>query len=328
MSKHPEEAMDFLNYVAETSKAWDEPNPREAEKMRPATNSREGMYSITEDKEMKAKLSTLTKRLEDLEMRNHHEVRAVSEASMPNHPCFIFQSIEHQGEHYPTVSSVRDMMAEHANVVGQYKPPTNAPYGNTYNLNWRNHTNLSWKPKPPPYVPPAAQQKQCGPSSQPQPPPSSSPVEQAIMNLSKVVGNFVEEQKAVNAQANQRIDTVEGTLNKKLENLQSKISQKFNNLQYSISRLTNQQQVEVKGKFPSQTQPNPRGVHEVNSSNEPNPRMDEVKAIITLRSGKELKQPIPKPTEIGQEVKEAKPDEVVTKEPAMKIAHPHLFLKH
>ena len=29
LSKHPDEAMDFLNYVAETSKAWDEPNPRE-----------------------------------------------------------------------------------------------------------------------------------------------------------------------------------------------------------------------------------------------------------------------------------------------------------
>ena len=39
------------------------------------------------------------------------------------------------------------------------------------------------------------------------------------MNLSKVVGNFVEEQKVVNAQANQRIDTVEGTLNKKIDNL-------------------------------------------------------------------------------------------------------------
>ena len=33
LSKHPNEAMDFLNYVTETSKAWDEPNPREAEKM-------------------------------------------------------------------------------------------------------------------------------------------------------------------------------------------------------------------------------------------------------------------------------------------------------
>ena len=52
--KHPEEAMDFLNYMAETSKAWDEPNPREAERMRPPANSRGGMYSIIEDMEMKA----------------------------------------------------------------------------------------------------------------------------------------------------------------------------------------------------------------------------------------------------------------------------------
>ena len=119
ISKHPEEAMDFLNYTAETSKAWDEPNPREVEKMRPAANSRGGIYSITEDMEMKAKLSTLTRRLDELEIRNHHEVRAVTEASMPNHLCFTFQSTEHQGEHCPNVPSVRDMMAEHANVVGQ-----------------------------------------------------------------------------------------------------------------------------------------------------------------------------------------------------------------
>ena len=92
MRKHPEEAMDFLNYVAETSKAWDEPNPREVQRMRPVGNLRGGMYSITENMEMKAKLSTLTRRLEDLEMRNHHEVRAVTKASMPNHPCFTCQS--------------------------------------------------------------------------------------------------------------------------------------------------------------------------------------------------------------------------------------------
>ena len=34
----------------------------------------------------------------------------------------------------------------------------------------------------------------------------------------------MEEQKAVNAQANQRIDTIKGTLNKKIENLQTEIS--------------------------------------------------------------------------------------------------------
>ena len=142
------------------------------------------------------------------------------------------------------------------------------------------------------------------------------------MDLSKVVGSFVEEQKALNTQANQKIDIVESTLNKKIENLQYDIAQKFDNLQYSISRLTNQQQVQEKGKFPSQTQPNPRGVHELSSSSEPPPRMDEVKAVITLRSGKEAEQPLHKPAEKGTEEKEAEPKKIVIKEDSVKKSTP------
>ena len=84
------------------------------------------MYSLPEDIEMKAKLSTLARRLEELEMRNQHEVWAIAEALIHIQPFFICQSTDHQGEHCPTAPSVRDMMAEHANVVGKYKPPTNA----------------------------------------------------------------------------------------------------------------------------------------------------------------------------------------------------------
>ena len=75
LSKNPDETMDFLNYVAETFKAWDEPNPREVERMKHTTNQRGGIYSLSEDVEMKAKLSSLTRRLGELEMRNQHEVR-------------------------------------------------------------------------------------------------------------------------------------------------------------------------------------------------------------------------------------------------------------
>ena len=113
---------------------------------------------------MKAKLSTLARRLEELEMRKQHEVQVVIETPMPSKPCFICQSTEHVGEQCPTILAVREMFADQANFVGQYKPPTNAPYGNTYNSNWRNHQNLSWKPKPPQYAPPAAQ-PQYGSSS-------------------------------------------------------------------------------------------------------------------------------------------------------------------
>ena len=45
------------------------------------------------------------------------------------------------------------------------------------------------------------------------------------------MGNFVEEQKVLNVQANQKIDTVESTLNKRIEGLQSEIDQKIDNLQ-------------------------------------------------------------------------------------------------
>ena len=135
LSKNPEEAFDFLNYVAEASKGWDEPNPREVERIRPPSNSRGGMYPLQEEIDVKAKLSTLTRRLEDLEMRNQYEVRAVTETPVPNKLCFLCQSAEHIGEQCPTVPIMREMLAEQANAVGKFKPQTNAPYGNTYNPN-------------------------------------------------------------------------------------------------------------------------------------------------------------------------------------------------
>ena len=139
--------------------------------------------------ELKAKLSTLNRRMEELQQRNQHEVRAMTKASMPSQPCFNCQSTSHQGEDCLISPSIRDLMVENANVVGQNRPPTDAQYGNTYNPNWKNHPNLAWKPKPLVYVPPRAhQQQQYGSTSQQQQPPTSSPVEQAIMNLSKVVG--------------------------------------------------------------------------------------------------------------------------------------------
>ena len=69
------------------------------------------------------------------------------------------------------------------------------------------------------YAPPASPHF----TSTPQQPPTSSPVEQAILNLSKLVDNFIEDQRAVNVQANQEIETVESSLNKELDVFQSEI---------------------------------------------------------------------------------------------------------
>ena len=61
-----------------------------------------------------------------------------------------------------------------------------------------------------------------------------------------------------------------------------------------ISRLSSQQlHGSEKGKFPSQTQQHHKGVHEIGSTNDPNVRIDEVKAVVTLRSSKELRPVVP-----------------------------------
>ena len=170
-------------------------------------------------------------------------------------------------------------------------------------------------------MPPGAK-KQFGFSSQPQPSLSSSPVEQAILNLSKVVGDFVEEQKGINVLLAQRIDTVESTLNKRIDGLESSLNQKIENLQYSITRITNLE-VQEKGRFPSQTLPNPKGVNEIGSSS--NSRIDEVKAIITLRSGKEIEQPVPKIAEETKKEKEAEPKRIIIREDSSKKHMPPPF---
>ncbi|RVW21273.1 Retrovirus-related Pol polyprotein from transposon 17.6 [Vitis vinifera] len=137
------------------------------------------------------------------------------------------------------------MFGEQANVIGQFKPNSNASYGNTYNSSWRNHPNFSWKPRAPQY-----QSRLNHLKSQ-----QASSLEQAIVNLSK----------------------------------------KIDNLQYSISRLTNLNTVQEKGRFPSQPHQNPKGIHEVETHEGESSQVRDVKALITLRSGKKVESPTPKP---------------------------------
>ncbi|RVW82125.1 hypothetical protein CK203_052503 [Vitis vinifera] len=194
--------MDFLNYVAEVSRGWDEPNMGEVGKMK--------------SQPMLLMLSTWWRSV--LQFQLLENVWRLSECS-----------------------------------IGQFKPNNNASYGNTYNSNWRNHPNFSWKPR-------ALQYTQPGQASQ-----QASNLEQAIVNLSKVVGDFVGDQKSINAQLSQRMTA---------HNLNT---------------------VQEKGRFPSQPHQNPKGIHEVEAHEGESSQVRDVKAMITLRSGKEVELPTPKP---------------------------------
>ncbi|RVW82153.1 putative mitochondrial protein [Vitis vinifera] len=257
MSKNPEEAMDFLSYVAEVSRGWDEPTKGEVGKMKPQLS----------------KVCSCNKKIGGAGTEKKvHEVQAVAEAPVQVKLCPNCQSYEHLVEECPTISAEREMFGDQANVVGQFKSNNNAPYGNTYNSSWRNHPNFSWKAR-------ATQHQQPDQPSQ-----QSSSLEQAIANLSKVVGDLLETKKP-------------SMLNSVKE----------------LTELTNLNTVQEKGRFPSQPHQNPKGVHEVESLEGESSQMKDVKALITLRSGKKIEKPTPKPhvekeeeTKKGEEMEDKK----------------------
>ena len=59
MSKSPDEALDFLNYMVEISRLWDEPHGKDSSKAKPQNNSKGGMYTLNEDVDVQAKIATL-----------------------------------------------------------------------------------------------------------------------------------------------------------------------------------------------------------------------------------------------------------------------------
>ena len=104
-----------------------------------------------------------------------------------------------------------------------------SPYGSAYNHSWGNHTNSSWEPRPPQYAPPEPPFYASTPQS-PQPPQSIPPFEQAILDLTQIVDDFVAENKEINAHSNQKIVTVEDNLNKNIDGLKNDFEHKWDNL--------------------------------------------------------------------------------------------------
>ena len=125
----------------------------------------------------------------------------------------------------------------------------------------------------------------------------------------------MEEHKVLNVQTNQKIEVVESSLNRKMDSMHSE-----------ISRLSNQQlQGSEKGKSLYQTLQSQKGVHEKGSTNDPYVRIDEVKEVVTLRSGKELRPAVPVLAKAAPTVTDPPEKEQSTKREEVKTSVPPPF---
>src|SRR3990172_5115423 len=72
-------------------------------------------------------------------------------------------------------------------------------------------------------------------------------------------------------------------------------------LKDTLANLISALSFQEKGKFPSQPQQNPKGQYNANPSSFGSQHMDQVKSVITLRSGKVIEKPTLEPCEKDDE---------------------------
>ena len=136
---------------------------------------------------------------------------------------------------YMTMRDYRNLPYQWQQPIGRNPNPPRSM--SDYREQWMGTPSYSVTPT---YAPPS--HPQYASLSQPQPSQPISPIERAILDLTKLVGDAVVEQKELNAQLSEKIHTEENSLDQSLDGLNNDFEHKWDNLQDSIEDLIDQQQ--------------------------------------------------------------------------------------
>ena len=253
LDKEPEEAFDYLDHLAENSQSWHIVNPSEGS-IRSNLANNKGKYHLSQEDDLSARMASLTRKVEAMELRKVQEVKPVKTEEI----CNICEILGHSTVECPNISLFKEMLHDQANAVETFKKPFHSPYSNTYNPQWRNHPNFSW------------QDNNRAPFSQPLKSPNTltHPLPH-VKSLEETLQEFMQSQTNFNNQTAQDINEIKST----------------------ISMLTTSLRIQEKGKFPAQPQPNPSTQCNVSCPKEI--QKEDVNSITTLRSGKAIDKSIP-----------------------------------
>ena len=253
MDKETTEAWQFLEDLAEKNLQWE--TTREPDK---ATPSRGGMHQIQPTLASEAKIATLTRRLEALELQRPANVNQISAPMCKgcNAPDHVLEECSYSNEC--------------AQVNATYQGPLNNPYAPTYNPGWRNHPNFSWSQNPNVGNPNFNQQNlRSNPVMNN--PPGFHDNDKKITSLEKSLEAMMKTHTSFMQTTGQLINNN---------------TQAIARLEMQVSQLASTISEREHGRLPSQHEPNPR------NQNGPRPQqgnqVNGVNAIHTLRSGKQI----------------------------------------
>uniref|UniRef100_A0A2N9FDK2 Uncharacterized protein n=1 Tax=Fagus sylvatica TaxID=28930 RepID=A0A2N9FDK2_FAGSY len=139
MSKSPDDAWDYFDLLAENAQVWETTNT--IERAKPGPSSKGGLYHLKEEDDVNSRIAKLTRKVEAIELgKIESKAPTFFESS-----CGICETNSHLTKDCPTILAFQEVLHEQANVANAYRRPFSSPYSETYNSNWQNHPNFSWR---------------------------------------------------------------------------------------------------------------------------------------------------------------------------------------
>ncbi|KAL6560492.1 hypothetical protein OROGR_004051 [Orobanche gracilis] len=273
-----DEAWNALENLSINSQQWNSLDSRA--KSTHTTPKKGGIYEVRQDVEIKSTIDDLVRKVDALVSK-----QSIASSNSKNELCISCAESFHASQSCPSGPQNQEIYNEEINALHSYGKSSDSPFAPTYNPNWRNHPNFSWKQNMPPMNQGGHQmnisnQQNIRPN---QYPPNSYQYPSTIPkkpSLEDTLQQFMQSTPQMFQSTQQAIQSN---------------SQSISKLETQIGQLATTLAEREKGKFPSQPTPNPKGQYEVNSSNA------EVQSITTLRSGKEIQNPDYNPEEKSNE---------------------------
>ncbi|CAN6556588.1 unnamed protein product [Malus baccata var. baccata] len=236
MSKSAREAFELFDMMASESQQWTEEQTQ-----------KRGVFEISHN------YPNVSAQIAKMENNFNAKFAALMQvSSMPNaqEPCIICSETTHDITQCPNKDSYPELVQDHVNMVNNFIRPRSDPYSNTYNPGWKNHPNLSW-----------------GGNQQPR------QYQQSYQSTSETKKPSLEDQMSQLAQHMSSLSTSTNSFVQSTQTSIQNLTASVGNLETQVGQLTTMFNEREKGRFPSQSEQNPRG-------------MEHCKVIRTLKSGK------------------------------------------
>ncbi|XP_026378301.1 uncharacterized protein LOC113272716 [Papaver somniferum] len=257
--KSADESWAFLHEVSEKTQQW------ESDRAPRKSTIRGNVHKIESDFEGNAKIASLVRRVEALELEKSMKSAATTSWNQVEvYNCVECNSSDYLVDNFPQFHAFQESRPEQANLL--YQKHENNPYSQTYNPGWRNHPNFSWSKVPVQGGNPGNTQGYSYPRNPQVQSHTQYPVEKRP--------SFYE---GVNQ------------MNQNILQYQKMNDQRFASLELKLGQICDAINEREKGKLPSQPQKNPKGTFQASTSN----CNETAHAVTTLRSANVPVAPFP-----------------------------------